>query len=226
MSKKINSYIVLDFETGGLFGPSINPAVEFGCIGILGTTYEQVIAYDNIIKPYDDKLIYDPGASAIHGLDKTKCAKDGVNLSQVCADIEQICIEVNVENSKIARPIIVGHNATFDIAFLCDIMGRAKKDLSKLISGYTDHKGNFQPHYIDTLQLCKNVEGVSLDKSIKFNLGECCRRFGIEVIDGHRAMNDVIPTKELFVALMTRLRSSGGSGQSVGVDSFREKFQI
>ena len=172
MSKKINNYIILDFETGGLDCKK-NPIIEFGCVVVSGKTYEQILQYDNIIRPYDDSLVYEEQATRVHGISKEMALRDGITLKQFAQDFETICNEANTENSKIGRPMLVGHNIQFDKNFLCEaLVNRCKLDLSKLLSGSIDHCGNFQPDYIDTIQLCKNVVGHSNDTSIKFNLTE------------------------------------------------------
>jgi len=226
MSKKINNYILFDWETGG-FDCKKNPVIEFAAIVLRGTDYEQLLSYDNIIRPYDEKLVYEPEAEKVHGISKERAQQEGIQLSQFLEDFKQICQEANPTNSKISKPVLVGHNPGFDIPFLQDVAERGKLDLSKLLSGYFDNKGNFQPAYIDTLQTDKNSKGATPDDSIKFNLTECCRREGIEVIDAHRAMNDVIPTKQLFIELMSRTRgkSSTHSGET-GVSRFRKKFRL
>lgn len=228
VSKKFNSYIVMDFETGGLDCIK-NPIIEFAAIAIKGHNYEQILAYDNIIKPYDEKLVYEPDAERIHGISKDRAFKSGVPLSQFGEDFITICQEANVENSKIAKPCLVGHNIGFDIPFLCNAAERCKIDLSKYLDGFFDHKKTFQPAYIDTIKMMKNADGGSPDAGIKFSLTECCRRFGIEITDAHHAMNDVIPTKELFIQLMTRIRSTGGNTSninSLGIDRARKKFRL
>lgn len=227
MNKFINNYVITDFETSGLSCQK-NAAVEFACVVLSGRNYEQILAYDNIIKPYDEKLTYDQAAINIHGLTKEICQRDGVTLQQLADDIELVCKEAAQGCSPYAKPVLVGHNILFDVPFFCDILARGKKDISKLLDGANDRYGNFVPNVIDTEQLCKNAEGFTNDASLRFKLGLCCTRFGIQLIDAHRAMNDVMATKELFVQLMTRLRSEGGAvlAENGEVDSFRKKFQI
>lgn len=227
MSKKINSYLVLDFETGGLEGPVKNPVCEIGCLGINGITLEEVLRYDNVVKPYDSKLIYEEGAMKVHGLTAAVCQRDGVSLREVMKDFCLVCEETNVFQSKIARPILVGHNITYDIPFLVDIANRAQIDLSKHISGYFDKgkTGTFIPHFLDTMHLAKGADALKDD--LKYNLEESCRRHASELVDGHRAMNDVIATASLFRAFLAKLRSDGGTVMaSDGSGQVRKHFEI
>lgn len=229
MSKKINDYLVLDWETGGIpkwEDKKESPVCEVACIGINGRTLEEILRYDNMIKPYDLSLPYEEGAWKANGLSMEEVKLKGIQLSQVVEDICIVATETNVEQSKIARPILVGHNITFDIPLLQKVFQRAKKDLSQYLSGFYDCFGNFQIHYYDTMHLSKSTYGNSQDKTIKFNLEESCKRDGSELTDGHRALNDVIATSSLFRTYIARLRSRGGSKGEDGSGQVRKLFQI
>lgn len=227
MSKKINSYLILDFETGGLpkwNEGNRNPACEIGLLGLNGVTLEEILRYDNVIKPYDKSLISEPGAMKVHGLTPEVCERDGVQLSQVMTDFCLVANETNCYQSKIARPILVGHNPTYDIPFLEELAWRCSIDLSEYISGYYNQKGNFVLHYIDTMIDAKRADGA---KDVKFTLTECCNRYANDLVDGHRAMNDVVATSSLFRAFTAKLRNSGSTMQSSdGSGTVRKKFQI
>ncbi len=225
MSKKINSYLIIDFETGG-FKSKNNPACEIALLGLNGVTLEEILKYDNIIKPYDDNLIYDPGAMKIHGLTREVCQRDGIALSQMMEDFCLVAKETNCYDSKIARPILVGHNVTFDIPFLQEAAKRTRTDLSEVISGYLNHEDVFVPHYIDTMVTVKQADGHK-DEKISYKLGDCCSRHAEGLVDAHRALNDVIGTTSLFRAMTVKLRNSGGMmSTGDGSGSVRKKFQI
>lgn len=221
--------MLLDFETGGLpseKNPVHNvPICEVACLGVNGITLEEVLRYDNVVKPYDPKHIYEEGAMKVHGLTREVCERDGERLKQVVEDICLVAQETNVYQSKICRPMIVGHNVTFDIPFLEDAASRALIDLSHYFSGYRNQKGQFVLHYIDTMHMSKQADGHKDDK-IKYNLGDCCSRHGGELADGHRALNDVIATSSLFRSFVARLRSTGSSIVSDGSGQVRKHFQI
>jgi DNA polymerase III epsilon subunit-like protein len=204
--KKINPLIVIDFETGGLSN-LVNPVTEVGMMLINGATLESVVAYDNLVRPYDDKLIYDPIAAKVTGITKEMCQRDGVRLAQVVDDMILVIEEAQTLSRKTAKPIFVAHNWPFDRGFLMNIFHRAGKDLSKLVDGGIDHTGTFVPTALDTLDLAKQCWADICDKTTKFKLGVCCQRAGIDYTDGHRAMSDVVPTGDLIKYFMTRLRS-------------------
>lgn len=204
--RKINPLIVIDFETGGLSNLE-NPVTEVGALLMNGATLESIVSYDNLIKPYDDKLIYDPRAAKVTGITKELCQREGVPLKQVVNDLVTLIQEGQSYSRKTAKPLFVAHNWPFDRGFLMNIFARAKVDLSKLVDGGIDHTGTFIPSAFDTEDMAKQCWADMCEITTKFRLGVCCQRAGIDYIDGHRAMSDVIPTADLFRYFSTRLRS-------------------
>lgn len=225
MSKKINCYAVIDWETGGLSSLK-NPVCEFAGLGINGITLEEILRYDNVVKPYDKSLLYEDGAMRVHGLTAEVCERDGVPLRQLVDDICAFAMECNVFKSKIAPPIIVGHNVVFDIPFLENVFKRANVDISQFFATYENHKGERVLHYIDTMLLTKGADAHRDDK-LKYSLEESTRRHGGDLVDSHRAMNDVIATAGLFRSFWAKLRSDGGMVQaSDGSGAVRKTFEI
>jgi DNA polymerase III epsilon subunit-like protein len=224
LSKKINCFCVIDFETGG-FEHDKNPIVEFAALGINGITLEEVLRYDNVVKPYDSKLVVELKAVQVHGITSEIANRDGVPLSQLVNDICQVATETNVFESKICRPILVGHNPTFDIPFLEDAFDRAGVDISQYFATYKSKHNPRSLEYLDTMVMAKMADA-HIDK-LKYSLGEVSSRHGNGVVDGHRALNDVIATADVFRHFIAKLRSSGGMVQaSDGSGQVRKQFQI
>lgn len=230
--QKINSYIIIDFENGGLDKKNGLHALNYGTtefagLAINGVTLEEIVRYDNLIKPYDDSLIYGSVAAQITGINREMCEKDGIELKQLANDILQLIKEANVHNSKTARPILVAHNLGFDRQLFMDIFRRCNIDLSTHLSGSKDCYGNFIPDGIDTVDLAKQCWADITETTTKFKLGICCERAGVDYVDGHHAMNDVIPTTDLFRYFMTRLRS-GSSDVTINegvISTHRQTFE-
>lgn len=220
-SKSINSYVILDFETGGLDKKDGNhsqkyPVTEFACIAITGFSLEEILRYDDYIRPYDNGLIYDPEAARLTGITKDICAVKGISLRELVDNICQVAKEANVYNSKTAKPVLVAHNADFDRQFFQDIFKRADVKISDYFACAKDAYGNEVPHIIDTIDDAKKCWGDIADAATKFKLTHCCERAGISIIDAHRAMNDVEALTELFKYFLLRTRSTGSQ---VGVDN-------
>lgn len=216
-SSKINSYVFIDFEASGLDKKDNLHAqrcsiTEVAAIAVDGVNFEEIVRYDEIIQPYNEEHEWQSGASNLTGLTKDRCIKEGLPLKTVVDNLAQVFTEANVNNSKTARPILIAHNWPFDRQFLQYIFEFCEVDLSKLVSGAKDAlSGNFIPDGIDTIQWAKNVHAQLTDNTTKFNLGECCERAGVSVIDGHRAMNDVVAMKDLFIYYSLRLRSGSSN---------------
>lgn len=224
--KKINSYVVLDWETGGLDSRK-NPVTEFAGMAIDGTTLNEIIRYDNLIKPYDSKLVYEEAAMKVTGISKEKCEREGIPLRELVKDLCALFEEANIYKSKTAKPICVAHNWDFDRQFLQDVFRRADVDLSKYVSGKEDAWGNFIPHGLDSIDLAKGCWAEVTDNTTKFKLGNCCERAAVDYIDGHRGMNDVLALTDLLRYFLTRLRS-GSNEVSVSegrVTAHRQVFE-
>ena len=118
------------------------------------------------------------------------------------------CLEKSNKHSvgKFTKTILVGHNIqSFDNDFLIAIFNYCKKDLSKYVEGRVDHFGNFQPAAIDTLHLSR-MKWQDDETMMDFKLGTVINKAGLELADAHRAMNDVLANKDLFVSIVNDLR--------------------
>lgn len=226
-NKKVNSYIIYDWESSGLSSQK-NAVMELAMIAINGKTLENIIAYDNLVKPYDEKLVYEPAAMKVNGLSIAQCENDGVELKELVVDMIQVFEEANVHKSKVQLPLLVAHNGGFDAPFMEDVFKRCGKDLSKYVAGWTDESGKWRPRFIDTIDLAKMVHGDLADGTDDFKMNSCCERAGIQMADGHRAMNDVIALADLFRYYVMRLRSGSNEilvGEEETKISHRNKFE-
>lgn len=230
--KKINSFVIIDFETGGMdkkdgLHSQKYPVTEFAGLAMDGVTLEEIVRYENMVKPYDAGLIYDPEAATKTGINKELCEKEGIPLKQLVGDICQLCTEANKYNAKYIKPILVAHNWDFDKTFFQDIFRRCKVDMSKYIDGALDAWGNFQPHGIDTMDLAKKCWAEITDTDTKYTLRACCERAGIDHVDAHHAINDVVPTTDLLRYFITRLRSGSSEVEIQGgnISVHRQTFE-
>lgn len=198
--------MALDFETSGLSATK-NAVMSFAAVAINGTTLEEIVKYDNLVKSYDSNLVYEPRAMEVNGLTKEKCDKEGITLRELVTDICTIFTEANIYNTKTSKPLIVAHNADFDKNFLVDIFKRAKVDMSPYVQGTVDVYGNFQPHVIDTIVWNKAMTAEITDNDTKFNLESCCQRAGVSLESAHNALNDTLALTDLLRYMITRLRS-------------------
>lgn len=221
---KVNPFIVIDFETGGLQGNK-NPITEVAMLCVDGHTMEEIGRYDSYVKPYLG-YEYDPKALDYTNLTLEKLTKEGKDLEVVVREIVEKVKEWHQKttNTHTKKPILVGHNVQFDISFLQQIFKETKNDLSKYFNGKLDFFGKFYPDYQDTQTLAKFAYGWD-DNFNSFKLGNCIQRAGQTLTDAHKAINDVIGTKELLIHFVNKLREEGDIKGSNKV-RFREKFRF
>lgn len=237
MSKlRANSYIIYDFETGGLASksadpskkklpnPKVVPIVEFAAIVLNGSDLSEVLRYENIIRPYDGELEYQEGAANIHGITKAKALKEGVSIKKFVQDFAQLCKEAGAISTNYAKPVMVAHNCGFDNPFIEDVCEREKLDLSKLIHGYVGHDGKYRIIGIDTIIDAKKMWGGDTDMS-SFNLKSCCDKAGVDLVDAHRAMPDVEALADLFRYFIQHTRTGTGNIAFEG-GTYRKSFQF
>lgn len=202
----MNSYIIFDFETGG-FNPEENPAIELAAVAIRGDNFEELGRFNHIIKPYNDNLKYEDGAYKVHGISKYEAENFGTPLKDVVKEFISFCKVNKKGKGKSEANVLVGHNPQFDIKFLHQIFNYAKiKMKDEYFKGDIDFYGNFNPVVIDTIDEARKLW--QEDDSIRYNLSSCIERAGLELTDAHRAMNDVLATRDLFVWFIQKLRNN------------------
>lgn len=232
--KKINSYVFIDFETSGLdkkdgLHAQRVSVTEVAALAIDGTTLEEIVRYDEIVQPYDQKHEWQDGAAKLTGLYKPKCINEGLPIKDVVKNLCQVFNEANLHNSRVAKPILVAHNWPFDRQFLQYIFKFCEVDLSQYVDGDKDAiSGEFIPSGLDTIDWAKNLFAPLTENTTKFNLGACCERAGVQLADGHRAMHDVVALKDLFIYYSTRLRSGSSEvtvNDGVAKVNHRNRFE-
>lgn len=204
-------FICYDLETGGL-DPSKNPITEIALIVYDFETLKEVDRFESLIKPYDN-LTLEPKALEVTGITK-EMLKGGENIEDIVEVLIALFETYTEGNSKFKlQPILVGHNIQkFDNPFLEYTFNRQGLDLYTYIGGSQD-----------TLNLGR-ARWAGQQK--KFNLAACCKAAGIQVIDAHRAINDVEANKELHIYFINSMRNSGTAARTENQDSPRLQFKF
>lgn len=227
-----NSYIILDFETGGL-SSNDSAATEIALVAIKGDlSLDEICRYQALIKQYDDVKEYNEKALKLTSISLELLEEEGEQIDLVVDSIIDVFKKANcyAEKSPGLRPILVGQNVMFDINFLHHIFEfrfrndkktNSQKILEDLLHGRRDHFGNFQPSYIDIWSIGKMWFGGDREL-VNFKLGTLLDQIGIELTDAHRAMNDVVATTDVLRAAIRNLRSGFGSGV-IGETSYKNK---
>lgn len=225
---KVNPFIVFDFETGGLKGQK-NPVTEVAMLCIDGVTLMEIGRYSSYVKPY--LYEYDQKALDYTGTTMEKLQQEGKDL-KVVVDEMVACVKEWHRTANggtyTKKPILVGHNADkFDSVFLQQIF-KETKNLLTIFEGDVDFHGNYRVKVVDTIDISKFAYGAD-ETMPNFQLGTCVSKVGLSLNDAHKAMNDVVGTKEMLIKYVERLRNdlSGMlAGDGIQKIRFREKFQF
>ena len=224
---KISSYIILDFETGGLNSKAIEKSckefaiTELAMLSIKGDTLEEITRAEILFKPYDDNLIYSVEAERVTGITKDLLMKEGLEWNECKKEVER-ALSDSMLYSHYHKSYLVAHNNGFDRNFFMEMCNRMKIDLKKYVRGDVDVYGNFQPHFIDTLDIGRMAFGDN-EMIPDFKLGTIVEFFGQQQADGHRAMADVIPTKDVLVESIKRLRREEGAEMVGGELKYKKR---
>lgn len=215
---KISSYIIFDFENGGINRkepwktPDTYAVTELAMLSIKGDTLEEITRMNMLVKPdYEPGLLYSEEAEKLTGITKQLLVKEGVDYHTEFKEEVLRVLQDSLLYSHYHKSVLVGQNVFFDEKILMKLFKDWKVDPSKYLKGEKDYYGNFRPVVIDTIELAKMAFGN--DETIpNFQLGTIVEFFDQQISDGHRAINDVIPTKDVLVECIKRLRRVG-SGQ-------------
>ena len=218
---RVGNFLICDFETGG-FKAKKNLALEFAGIWVESTDFKEIARYESLILPYSDDLTIDPKALEANGIKLEDIAELGLDVIEVVKKIIEFTELSNKGKMRGKKTILIGQNIPFDIQFLQQIFKHCKQDLSKYFEGADDFYGNFQPYYMDTSHLGR-LKYATDELKTAFSLGNLCSYEQVDIIEAHRAMNDVEATKELFIKYALQLREGTGSGEAY---SFRKNFKF
>lgn len=233
---KIYTAIVLDFETGGLdcrdcactqiamqavrldnwevLGSYQKYIIPYNKQDIGGTPKRKVLKTRHTIEEEAGTLMkYEKEALAYTAITMETLNLLGVDLKEVAKEVIEFVQKHTLSKGAQCKPILIGQNITFDIGFLQQMMAYAglSKEFEKTFAGTTDFYGNFQPHYLDTIDLgrmafCNRADVTS------YKLEILSERFGILLDDAHDAGADVTATLNIAAVCASRLRQEGTEG--------------
>ncbi|KAA6302901.1 MAG: DNA polymerase III PolC-type [Candidatus Ordinivivax streblomastigis] len=249
---RIFTGIGLDFETGGLDCRK-NACTQIALQAVRLDTWELIDRYTKYIAPYyrqdagspvrkvlktrremeQEKegipMEYEQVALTYSGITMDVLINRGIDMREVARDILTFASRNTLTKSAQCKPVLIGQNITFDIGFLQQLMNYAglTKEFEKVFAGNHDFYGNFQPHYIDTIDLAKCAfAGDSSVTSYKLEL--IAAHLGLELDDAHDADADVTATLDIVRVCSSRLRNqvSGGDSSIAKKEKTRAHFKI
>lgn len=249
---KIYTAIVLDFETGGLdctdcactqlamqavrldnwtvlerYAKYVTPY----CKQELGGTPKRKVLKTRQVMAQEDvgvPMKYEPVALTYSAITMEVLNLMGADLKVVATEVIEFAKRNTLSKGEQCKPILIGQNITFDIGFLQQMMAYAGllKDFEKVFAGKTDFFGNFQPHYIDTIDLGR-LAFAHLPEVTSYKLELLSERLGIELDDAHDAGADVTATLNVAAVCSARLRQESGEGIAiVKKEKTRAHFKI
>lgn len=239
----------LDFETGGL--KCTQSALTQVAVHIMRLdTFEIIGSYQAYFTPYNKKsfggkrkkvvktkgeqleieepMEYDQKALDYSGIAMSTLNKEGKDLEVIAREVLDLVKSCTLSKAKVAKPVLIGQNITFDIGFLQQLMFYAglEKEFAKVFAGYTDFHDNFQPSYIDTIDLGRLA--MCHDPSVtSYKLEIMSEKLGLELFDAHDASADVMATLNVAIAIAGRMRNGEGGDATVHVvEKSRGHFKI
>jgi DNA polymerase-3 subunit epsilon len=223
MSKGINSYIIIDFETGGL-SPQKNPVTEVTALAIKGDTLDKIDIVSTMIAPYGE-YTYEDAALKATGITFQEI-ESGISVKEAVNELIDLFKKADLYGGRGTKPILVAHNSAFDKGFLVQLFHHCgkMKELEKLVYGNIDFYNHFSPEFLDSIILAKMMWGND-EEMTKYNLGSCITKAGIELNDAHRSLNDVLGLKDLFEIFCKKMRADN-VGSNVKVNRYRDHFQF
>ena len=227
--QRIYTAIGLDFETGGLDARQCG-ATQVALEAVRLDTWQPIGRYKSYIAPYDRPaeesrrkvlrtrrelfapptpvpMRYDDTAMRYSGISLDMLQARGADVVRVATDILDFARRHTLGAGPQFRPVLIGQNIPFDIAFLQQIMHRANliSDFEKVFAGTRDYYGNFQPHYIDSLDLARMA--FAADASVtSYKLEAVARKLGVELAEAHDAEADIAATLDIVRLCACRIR--------------------
>ena len=210
MKSSIGNFAVFDIETTGLKEDK-HAMIEIAICPFDIDLKDLPIYESGIIAMYDNREIV-PKALEANGI-SMKQIEEGRNPAEVAKEIKSFLTKLKIGSKK---AVMCGHNIDkFDIPFLDNFLSFFGVDLEKLM--------NFN-YTIDSMWRCREI----WPESENYKLGTCCSNFGIELVNGHRALADTQANKELVKSIIKRERqiSSEKVSSSVSQKRYRTAFQF
>ena len=171
--------VIIDTETGGL-DPLKHSLISVGLVSECGTFTDEFLVKE-------DELSFDERSMAIHGITEDAIVSTGLTPTAATERLEAFLTKIG------GTIIFVGHNISFDLAFVKRLYRKANKPLPKFIS----HRS------IDTHSLLwLAVDAGRLPKGVCSSDG-AFRHFDISPPEAlrHTALADAKATQELLLRL-------------------------
>jgi len=202
-------FLVIDTETTG-FHAHLNQIAELALVAV---NYKMEITeeYCTYVQKYDN-LKLEPKTMEFTGITEEEM-ESGISADDLYKELVDKFKKYKKECGKYMKPILVFHNASFDIPFVDYIFTRKDDSLFKYVEKVVQ----------DTIFLSRMKYG-HIEVS-NHKLESACEREGVELSDAHSALPDTIATAKLFIAYISNLRTGKSTGGGEETYS-REKIEF
>ena len=175
-------YFAFDVETTGL-DPRIDEIISLAFRLVDAATLDLIDAGQWFVHPTNG---IDPQVAAINGYSPEAWTNKGaVSRPDFVMGLYQRFAKHGFRKD---RPMTLGYNVGFDLAFLSALIGRPHMDAA------------FSYQSIDVLTTVAFVEHAS-GRFDRLRLVDACARHGVPLTNAHDAMSDIVATVELYRAL-------------------------
>nr|WP_302400590.1 3'-5' exonuclease [Alistipes onderdonkii] len=251
ITPKVFVGIVLDFETGGLDCTTC-ACTQIALQAVRLDTWQLLDRYARYVAPYNreqlgggprrkvlrtrreqtltleaESMRYEQAALDITRITLEQLRREGADLKTVAAEVIAFAVRNTLTKGPQYKPVLIGQNIPFDIGFLQQMMAYAglMTQFAQAFAGTVDFYGNFQPRYIDTLDL--GHMAFARDPSVgSYKLELIAERLGVELADAHDADADVTATREVAALYAARLGCANGAADTQQVEKTRTHFKI
>lgn len=201
--------IVFDVETTGL-DEEKSPITQIALLSLNEETLVENNRFETHIQPYadlklDEKVLNKTSVKLVDVL-------NGMEATEFC-DVAIKILETN-KTGKGRLPILCGFNVNFDIKFLKYLFDYCGEDLFQ----YVD--------YLSTIDVLRYARWYWKQTEENHKLKTCCQRLGIELVDAHGAMADVIATTELLKFFITQFSESGMVSTDLKINNVKKTRQF
>lgn len=233
--QKIYVGIGLDFETGGL-DPKDCACTQIALQAVRFDTWQVIDRYKTYLSPYNKKdtggerkkvlrtrrqqeteaagipMKYEEKALEYSGITMETLQTKGIDHQRVAREVLDFAKRNTLDTSRQCKPVLIGQNIPFNIGFLQQLMNYAGlvDEFEKTFAGIKDFYGNFQPRYIDTIDLGRLAFAADAGVT-SYKLELIASHLGVELDDAHDAEADVTATLDVLGVYTSRLRNSDGA---------------
>lgn len=230
--QKIYTGIGLDFETGGLDCREC-AVTQIALTALRFDTWQQIDRYVAYIAPYfrrecgtarrkllktrhelafeepSVQMKYEQTALDYSAITMEQLTAQGIDIGDVARSVLEFARRNTLSKGNQYKPVLIGQNILFDIGFMQQLMNYTGlvAEFEKVFAGAKDFYGNFQPHYIDTIDLGRLA--FAADREVtSYKLELIASRLGIELDDAHDAAADISATLDILGVYASRLRNT------------------